>query len=346
MKQKVTKKKGAIVTGGRRGGKTTALMVRKKTAPARRAELVPMMPAPVTDHGLTDEIALGALGMVELKLTVREEAILARPVDRADVMIKPTGEPYLSHPSYTRLFNEAFGRLGWAIRPAARPMRSEKQVVCPYILSVHGLPVAFAMGEQDYHETNKNQSYGDALESTFASALRRCAKRLGVGLELWDRRWLNEFIDAECVMVWKDDGKTAWRRKNDPPFYNERKGNHRPQGAPVQTMSEPDPGYTEVRSTGRVPSTGYTRGDGEMLITDKVKDKNDPKSKGGQRQRLYYISELHKRDHKDVKAWLLKRYGYESSKHIKRKHYDEICAAIEAPGPLPTGTLREPGEED
>ena len=55
------------------------------------------------------------------------------------------------------------------------------------MLFVHGKPVAFATGEQDYFETNERQTYGDALEATMSSALRRFCKHLGMGLELLDK---------------------------------------------------------------------------------------------------------------------------------------------------------------
>lgn len=328
---------------------STALAVRKKELPVvrvaamlkaakKRAELTK---APEST-ALTDDISLGALGLVELKLTEAEEIVLSRPLNRDLVAIKPTGEPYLPHPHYTRLLNEAFGRLGWNLRPAAKPMLSEAQVVCPYVLSIHGLPAALAWGEQDYFTSNKKQSYGDALESTVASALRRVTKHIGIALELWDKEWLEEFRKDRCVHVWLDAGKEAWRLRSAEPFYNETGivGQRRRQQPPQQEQGE-----TREHQTRAVPSTGYTRGDGELLITDHVRDKNKPGDRVGQLQRLFAIAAEHKRDHKEIKDWLYKRYHYESSKHIKRKHYDEICKALEGVGPLPMGE-REPGEDD
>jgi hypothetical protein len=87
------------------------------------------------------------------------------------------------------------------MRPAAKPLKSGNSVVQPYVLYIHGKPVAFAMGEQEYFEGNKEQTYGDALEATVASALRRCMKRLGIGLELWDRAWVDNFMAEQGVHV-------------------------------------------------------------------------------------------------------------------------------------------------
>ena len=173
--------------------KSTALAVRKPQ-PAR-AEVVIHDPQHLMAGGIPlgqlGELAtVGALGLVELKLTDAEERVLSRPVNAADILIRDGGIAYLPHIVYTRWFNDAFGRLGWAIVPTGKPQKGGNTVLVPYTLYVHGKPVAFAYGEQDYHENNSRQSYGDVIESTVASALRRCAKRLGVGLEMWDKAYL------------------------------------------------------------------------------------------------------------------------------------------------------------
>jgi len=176
---------------------STEIAVRPQRAVVRISDPHRMMPEILSPAGvLGDEAAVGALGQVGVKLTDAEEAILSEPVNPRDVSFKPAkrGEPptipYLSHPVYTRWFNRAFGRLGWAIVPKSKPIKNGDVIMCPYMLYIHGQPAAFAWGEQDYFPNNSQQTYGDAVESTVASALRRCAKRLGVGLELWDKAWL------------------------------------------------------------------------------------------------------------------------------------------------------------
>lgn len=54
-----------------------------------------------------------------------------------------------------------------------------------------------------------------------------------------------------------------------------------------------------------------------------------------QLKRLHSIATNSRRSHEVLKAWLRARYGYASSKEIRLSHYDEIVAAIEAPGSLP-----------
>jgi len=273
-------------------------------------------------HGLTDEIALGALGLVELKLTVQEEAVLNQPVDVRQVRIKPTGQVYLSHPTYTRWFNRAFGRTGWTLVPAAKAMKSETSVVCPYVLYVHAKPVAFAIGEQEYFAGNRDQTYGDALESTVASALRRCAKRLGIGLELWDRAWtdaLLQEIGVRVKCVGERDGKTyvsyKWRRRDDQPFWDEQETHRVPAPTATNTPEKP-------------PVSHHSRLDEKINHSQVV--------------RFWTLARKAGRRESEIKLWLA-THGIESTKDILVRNYERVCAAVQEPGPLPG--VREPGQE-
>lgn len=183
----------------------TALAVRKqaKRAPEVVISGLPIVQSPVGQLG--DVATVGSLGLAELKLTAEEDRILGEPVNVNDVMLKPKvkgGPPeiaYLPHIVYTRWFHKAFGRTGWAVVPTSAPKKVGSLIMVPYLLYVHGVPVAAATGEQEYYENNAQQTYGDVIESTVASALRRFAKRLGVGLELWDKRWLEQHFGKRAV---------------------------------------------------------------------------------------------------------------------------------------------------
>lgn len=198
---------------------STALAVRPKVSRVTISD--PTGALTQSPVGQLGELAtVGALGLAEIKLTAKEEKILAEPVNPAEILLRPKVKdgppevPYLPHIVYTRWFNRAFGRTGWTTVPTAKPMKQGNLIMVPYLLYVHGVPVAQAVGEHEYWESNKQQTYGDVIESTVASALRRLAKRLGVGLEMWDKDWLQanvkglpkgrapqreEFIDAEPV---------------------------------------------------------------------------------------------------------------------------------------------------
>jgi hypothetical protein len=332
--------------------KTTALAVRKKAHVSKALVRRPWVEVMATDRQLdtaietinkavqvlSDEVPTNAIGLVEIKLTKKEELVLAREVRVSDVSIKPSGQPYLSHPVYTRWFNDAFGRLGWSLVAQSKPKQLANAVVVPYLLYVHGKPVAFAWGEQEYHEKNREQTYGDALEATNASALRRCAKRIGVGLELWNKQWLGTFIAAHTVRVKvqrKDDrgyAKRLWRLKTDAPFYDEI-------GASPVSVDDETGEVVErgSRSNPRPPASAKPK----IPITQVGRDGTGR----GQVGRLFAIIKNAGRSHDEVKKWLISRYGIEHTRDITQDIYDDICAAIEKPGELGPGSAREPGAE-
>lgn len=194
---------------------STAIAVRKPVAKVVIEDPKGLM-LQQTPVGQLGELAtVGALGLAEVKLTAEEEAVLSEAVNPQDILVRDGGIAYLPHIVYTRWFNRAFGRTGWAIVPTSAPKKVDNVVLVPYLLYIHGVPVAAATGEHEYRENNARQTYGDVIESTVACALRRCAKRLGVGLEMWDKAWLTRtmggnrsakhanrdegFVDAEPV---------------------------------------------------------------------------------------------------------------------------------------------------
>ena len=98
------------------------------------------------------------------------------------------------------------------------------------------------------------------------------------------------------------------------------------QGGETRRREGPDPTANEL-------ITDFTRGAG----SDR---------KVGQVQRLWMIIRKSGRSEGEIKAWLAVAYGIDSTKKIRRRDYEAICAAVEAPGPLPEPTRREPGEDD
>lgn len=276
--------------------RSVALVKARPRTAVKRVEVLPAEPGyTVAADG---SLQLGALGLVELKLTEREEQILSEPVQPADVRWRaskkngPKDIPYLPHPVYTRWFNRAFGRMGWNLVPIGKPTKTETNVVLlPYVLHVHGKPVAFAWGEQEYFDRksdgseSRHQSYGDVIESTVASALRRCAKHLGIGLELWDREWTEQL--------------------------------QRPRGDNGQTRSNGGQQRTEPAHA--------THAQIDDFITQ------------AQRQRLFMIAKNAGRTEFEIKNWLERRFRITTTKKITRRLYDDICRWVEAPGPLPVG---------
>jgi len=309
-------------------------------------ETVPVQMVP--ERLLGDGVVVGDFGLVSMRLTPEEEAKLNEPLDINDVRIKPDGAVYVPHFVYTRRLNQAFGRTAWQMVPAARPQIVNGIVSMPYRLHVHGKPIAFAWGEQEYHESNKNQTYGDAIEATMASGIRRCCKHLGIGSELWDSSFGEMFKGEYAVEVsvlansfqngqWAKKEKTQWRRRADPPFHNELNNMHR---RPSQTR-EPYHEDAEPRQEWSPPPSERVAPKPAPPVASHSHDEREISD--AQRQRLWTIARRRGRQDDEVKRYLAS-VGYARSEAIRRKDYDQICTAIEHPGHLP-GQARMPGEE-
>lgn len=165
---------------------------------------------------------------------------------------------------------------------------------------------------------------GHVRESRFRSASdasggKNAIQGLGSAVSYGKRYVTIDLFNIVCEGV-DDDGQKAGRQQQDEPQ------------APRQSAAQTD-------GTGDQPITSFVRGEG----TDR---------QVGQVQRLMTIMSRCGRTKPEVKAWLKARYNIESSKDIPRRLYEEICSAVEKPGPLPlAGPLpasqifREPGQE-
>jgi len=332
---------------------------RAKRKPAPKKALVPaprhrevtgqVVEDPAPERLVNDGIMLGELGLVELKLSPAEEKVLSEPVDESKVMIRPDGIAYLPHAEYTRWFNRAFGRCGWSIVPVGKATTSGRSVVIPYVLYVHRTPVALAMGEQDYFDNNAGQTYGDAIESTVASGLRRCAKRLGVGLELWDRDWLRRWQAVHAIPV-KVRKKKRTRDMNAAPEYYMATEWRKPTDPPLPF--EKGAGRVEDDGEGHGPAD-WVRGPSEPQQPRQgrrqPRQENRPEPDAGthahagddvtpqQRARLNTLIGNSGRDEAEVLQWLKQAYGYDHTGQVKRAEYERVCKAVEAQGSLPRG---------
>lgn len=302
---------------------STALAVRAKKTTAPKVIIEdPKGLLPVQSNGIQSLLGetpdVSVVGLIEIKLTPEEEAALGRPVNVDDILIKPDGVPYIPWAGYSKWFTSAFGRFGWSVVACGLPKKADNLVLMPYKLFIHGQPVAITWGEQEYHPDNKRQTFGDAIESTRGSALRRFAKQFDIGLELWDKVFLAQWKDEHCIAVTverRGDKKTEWRRKVDPPLPGEV-GIGRSRQKP-SSAAWPETVETERKESART-----------VVDTDSLPITNE------QRKRLTDIAQRAGREAADVQLWLKKRYGYSGTKDITRAHYAEICRQLEARGPL------------
>jgi len=284
------------------------------TALARRADVAAI--AVDDPNGLLSPIAqqlgeiahTGGIGIKPIRLTKAEEKIIARKVNRDELLVHPKGFIYLPHPVYTRWLDQAFGRGGWAVVPSGKPSKVENLIIIPHILYVKGIPVAFAFGGAEYQEKNRQQTYDDVLESTTAYALRRLCKRFGMALELWDKKYMRAFLAERAIQVDTDKGR-QWRLKDDEPLPGERRG--------------PTPARSNVKQ-GEVVEERAAGSDGS------ANDTIAPE----QQRRLVSIWRKAGRADADVLLWLQKRYRIGATASIKRKDYTAIERALTARGAL------------
>jgi hypothetical protein len=81
--------------------------------------------------------------------------------------------------------------------------------------------VSVARGEQDYFSP---EGIPTATEGCKSNALMRCCKDLGVASELWDPRFIRNFMKKNAKQVWVEHvvtkkKKQIWLRKDDEPRY-------------------------------------------------------------------------------------------------------------------------------
>lgn len=330
MKKKTVKKrtpaKRPAKTPPRKPRTPSAALVRATQAiqDANAAALVPAKDAePETGMMLRDDAYLANFGVDPPVFTTEQEAILSAPIPELEVQILPTGQPYLPHMAYALWLDKAFGRTGWVLRPMANPRRIEEPsekgprifLQQPFGLYIGGKMAAWAYGVAEYHESNRDQNYGDVLEALQSFGLRRCCKHLRVGHELWNKAWLHAWREKHCVqvrVVWRN-GKTfpQWRRRLDPPL---------PDEAGLWTGSTGDQERQDAGEPRRfAPSTS----------PEPISEK--------QLGRLIAIAKGRGVTDAQLKAWLevnlpytKRQDGVVSKTRIQKKDYERVCTAVEA----------------
>lgn len=147
-----------------------------------------------------------------LVVSDKEAETLFAPVDADAVQIRPDGLVFLTWTFYAKRLRDAF-RLQWALIAVDAPKSIGELVTWSFYLSVRGQIVGVpAMGECQYRSGNRTMSWGDAVEGAKSNALMRLAKGIGIGSELWDHEFVEDWRKkhAEQKIV---DGKMQWVKK-------------------------------------------------------------------------------------------------------------------------------------
>lgn len=149
--------------------------------------------------------------------------ILLEEIDPLKISIRPDGIVYYEQNEYRRRLNRAFGPGGWAIRPLHIGFNPDDNLVTyEGALFAHGRFVSQAIGAHHYQPTNKNSDYASAAESAKSDCLTRCCKDLGIASELWDKEYVQNWLNTYAVEVWCKNNEGAkrkmWRKKTAPPI--------------------------------------------------------------------------------------------------------------------------------
>lgn len=161
-------------------------------------------------------------------LTQDQEEILYKDVDDEYVEIRPDGLVYLPWMEYVTRLRKAFG-MSWSAVPDGKPKREGNYIYWPFYLIVKGVVCGYAIGEQEYRETNRMMTWGDACEGAKSNALMRLCKGIGIGLELWKpsfvKAWKEKYAETYMSKDWQGKNKLLWRKKgsvaNDREEVNE-----------------------------------------------------------------------------------------------------------------------------
>lgn len=164
-----------------------------------------------------------------LKITKEEQLQLQEPVDPEDIEIRPDGLIYYPQVFARQKLNDTFGAGQWALIEHSTP-KINNTLCFVGSLYIRGCFVAKAIGEHEYWENNKNQSWASVYEAAKSDCLVRCCKDLGIGKELWQpkygRAWVKEhavkvFVKVKDRQSGKEETKVQWRRKDQDPYWNE-----------------------------------------------------------------------------------------------------------------------------
>lgn len=158
---------------------------------------------------------LGTVGTIEF--STKELKILYDPFDDDDLDILPQGIVYAPWIAYMKRMRAAF-KGSWGMVPQGMPYIEGYLVMWPFHLIIRGKLASYSIGECNYSPKNRQMTYGDSCEGAKSNCLMRNCKAIGVGVETWDRKRLEEWKNkyAESYQGEDRDGhtKTYWRRKD------------------------------------------------------------------------------------------------------------------------------------
>lgn len=169
-------------------------------------------PASETKLEFGDEMRKIILTGGTLQVTKEQNKILFAEFKDTDVSMKPDGLIYLPWIKYSARLTEAFGGTGWVLIPEGMPKENNSVIYWGFHLVIKGVYCGFSIGEQQYFN-NGRMTYGEACEGAKSNALTRLCKGLGIGIKLWDKNFIEGWLNKYAVFSWEEDPKTQKRKR-------------------------------------------------------------------------------------------------------------------------------------
>lgn len=158
-----------------------------------------LTPAQARVEAVGSVLAKAYAGSSTLQLTPEEIAGLKADFPDDAFKLGAGGNPdliYIEHAYLRDRFDATIGMGQWAL-VRSRPHWAEDFVTqkgqkavrlyADCALLIRGCLVSEAVGSMVYYPNNASQDYSDAAEGSESAAFRRCAKKLGVGLQAWKK---------------------------------------------------------------------------------------------------------------------------------------------------------------
>lgn len=169
----------------------------------------------------------------ELRLTPEETKALKADFPDECFRSGASGKEALIYIEGLHLRNRLDDVLGigqWCLLPRCRWTEANGKGTIVYVeamLVVRGCYITEAIGDMTYYPSNAQTNFGDAVEGAESAALRRCAKKMGIGLQAWSKSWCEGW----------------WKRKNELAKTPEAKPrtNTAPQAAKPQSPPTTQP---------------------------------------------------------------------------------------------------------
>lgn len=183
------------------------------------------IPSEIMDKPFENEFNINALlpSAGTLELTDNQKKILFAEPKEEDIEVRPDGLVYLPWMEYVCRLRESFG-VNWAMIPQGMPKKEGSLILWGFYLVIQGKLMGFAIGQQEYYESNPTMTWGDACEGAKSNALMRLCKGIGISIELWKpsfvKAWKDKYTESYTYYnKRKEKEEIRWRKKN---------GNHQP----------------------------------------------------------------------------------------------------------------------